>query len=42
MVTYLEAAFAFVIGTVLHHEPVHALEVIGCAVLLVGAYLATL
>ena len=42
MVTYLEAAFAFLIGTVLRHEPVHALEVIGCGVLLAGAWLATL
>lgn len=42
MVTYLEAAFAFLIGTIIHHEPVQALEVTGCAILLVGAWLATL
>jgi drug/metabolite transporter (DMT)-like permease len=41
MVTYLEATFAFVLGTIVRHEPVHALEVIGCSVLLVGAWLAT-
>lgn len=42
MVTYLEAAFAFLIGTIIRHEPVQALEVTGCAILLVGAWLATL
>lgn len=41
MVTYLEAVFAFALGTVIRHEPVHVLEVIGCAVVLVGAWLAT-
>lgn len=41
MVTYLEATFAFVIGTVVRSEPVRALEVAGCAVLLVGAWLSS-
>jgi drug/metabolite transporter (DMT)-like permease len=41
MVTYLEAVFAFVLGTLVRHEPVHLLEVMGCAVVLVGAWLAT-
>jgi drug/metabolite transporter (DMT)-like permease len=41
MVTYLEAVFAFVLGTVVRHEPVHLLEVMGCSVVLVGAWLAT-
>ncbi len=42
MVTYLEAGFAFAIGTVIAGEPVHLLEVVGCAVLLGGAWLASL
>lgn len=41
MVTYLEAVFAFALGTTVRHEPVHVLEVVGCAVVLVGAWLAT-
>jgi drug/metabolite transporter (DMT)-like permease len=41
MVTYLEAAIAFLLGTFLRDEPVQVLEVIGCATLLVGAWLAT-
>jgi drug/metabolite transporter (DMT)-like permease len=41
MVTYLEAVFAFTLGTIVRHEPVHVLEVMGCAVVLVGAWLAT-
>jgi len=41
MVTYLEAAFAFVLGTVVRDEPVRVLEVLGCIVLLAGAALAT-
>jgi drug/metabolite transporter (DMT)-like permease len=41
MVTYLEAVFAFTLGTIVRHEPVHLLEVMGCAVVLVGAWLAT-
>ncbi len=41
-VTYLEAGFAFVLGTLIRHEPVQALEVIGCVVLLAGAWLASL
>ena len=41
MVTYLEATFAFVLGTIVRHEPIRPLEVIGCSVLLVGAWLAT-
>jgi drug/metabolite transporter (DMT)-like permease len=41
MVTYLEAVFAFTLGTIVRHEPVHVLEVMGCAVVLGGAWLAT-
>jgi drug/metabolite transporter (DMT)-like permease len=41
MVTYLEATFAFVIGTVLRREDVRLFEVLGCAVLLVGAWLSS-
>jgi drug/metabolite transporter (DMT)-like permease len=41
MVTYLEAVFAFVLGTTIRGEPVRVLEVLGCAVVLVGAWLAT-
>lgn len=41
MVTYLEATFAFVIGTVVRSEPVRLLEVLGCGVLLVGAWLSS-
>lgn len=42
MVTYLEAVFAFVLGTILRGEPVQVLEVMGCAILLAGAWLASL
>ena len=42
MVTYLEAVFAFALGTALRGEPVQLLEVVGCAVLLAGAWLASL
>lgn len=42
MVTYLEAVIAFALGTVLLSEPVQVLEVLGCATLLVGAWLASL
>ena len=41
MVTYLEASFAFVIGTVVRSERVRLLEVLGCAILLVGAWLSS-
>ncbi len=41
MVTYLEATFAFLIGTVIRSERVRLLEVLGCAVLLVGAWLSS-
>ena len=41
MVGYLEAMFAFVLGTVIRHEPVRVLEVVGCATLLVGAALSS-
>ena len=41
MVTYLEAVFAFVLGTIIRNEPVRLLEVLGCVVLLVGAWLST-
>jgi drug/metabolite transporter (DMT)-like permease len=38
---YLEATFALILGVVIRHEPIRALEVTGCAVLLIGAWLAT-
>jgi drug/metabolite transporter (DMT)-like permease len=41
MVTYLEAVVAFVLGTVVRHEEVQLLEVLGCATLLAGAWLAS-
>ena len=41
MATYLEAVFAFALGTMIRHEPVRALEVTGCATLLVGAWLSS-
>ena len=41
MTTYLEAAFAFALGTIIRHEPVRALEVLGCGTLLVGAWLSS-
>ncbi|HEY5874056.1 MAG TPA: DMT family transporter [Ilumatobacteraceae bacterium] len=41
MITYLEAVVAFVLGTLVRHEEVQLLEVLGCATLLVGAWLAS-
>ncbi len=39
--TYLEAVFALIIGVVIANETVVTLEVLGCAVLLVGAWLTS-
>ena len=36
MVGYLEAMFAFALGTIIRHEPVRVLEVAGCTTLLAG------
>jgi drug/metabolite transporter (DMT)-like permease len=41
VITYLEAVAALVLGSAFNGEPVRALEVVGCAVLLSGAYLLT-
>ncbi|MGD9704837.1 MAG: DMT family transporter [Acidimicrobiia bacterium] len=41
MITYLEAVFAFVLGTIVRNEEVQLLEVLGCATLLVGAWLSS-
>ena len=38
--TYLEAVVALVLGVLVRHEPLHGLEVAGCAVILFGAWLA--
>ena len=38
---YLEATFALILGVVIRHEPIRILEVIGCTVLLAGAWLVT-
>ena len=39
--TYLEAIIALVLGVVVRHEKVRTLEVVGCAVVLVGAWLVS-
>ena len=40
MITYLEAVFAFVLGTLIRNEVVQPLEVVGCGILLIGAWLS--
>ena len=39
--TYFEAVFALIVGAVILREPVIAIEVAGCAVLLLGAWLSS-
>jgi drug/metabolite transporter (DMT)-like permease len=39
--TYVEAVFALIIGVLVANEPVVGLEIVGCAVLLVGAWLTS-
>jgi drug/metabolite transporter (DMT)-like permease len=39
--TYVEAVMALILGAIFRHEPIRLLEVMGCAVLLVGAWLVS-